>query len=183
MKFRLFRKLFGCDFSHFSKLLEFSKSCLLESIYMRNCNTVEFSDVISRKSARLRFSDIQNPSLRFLHRWMLFVLCPMAELCSVTTPKLKCLFAMVNRIKYTPVADIVEYFKNVHKMLGPIMCTSIVTQISMNLGCSEMANLSYIEGDVPILGLEHFVHAHILHEESDHSLSMKYYTLAGDPVT
>jgi hypothetical protein len=42
----------------------------------------------------------------------------------------------------------------------------------MNLGCLEMANLAYIEGDVPILGLDHFVHAHILHEEPGHSLSM-----------
>jgi hypothetical protein len=79
---------------------------------------------------------------------------------------------MVNRIKYTPVADIVNYFKNVHKMLGPIVCTSMVTWIAMNCGCLEVANLLYNEGDVPILGLGHFFHAHILREEPDHSLSM-----------
>jgi hypothetical protein len=50
----------------------------------------------------------------------------------------------------------------------------MVTRIAMNLGCSEMANLAYNEGDVPVLGLDHFVHAHILHEEPDHSLSMMY---------
>jgi hypothetical protein len=82
---------------------------------MRNFNKVEFSDAISRKFTRLRFSDIHNPSLRFLHRWMSFMLFPMVELCSVATPELKCLFSMVNRIKYTHVADIVDYFKNVHK--------------------------------------------------------------------
>jgi hypothetical protein len=81
---------------------------------------------------------------------------------------------MVNRIKYTLVADIVNYFKNVHKMSGPIECTSMVTQIAMNLGCPEMANLAYIEGDVLILGLNHFVHEHILCKEPDHSLSMLY---------
>jgi hypothetical protein len=141
---------------------------------MRNFNKVEFSDAISRKSARLRFSDIHNHSLRFLHRWMSFMLFPMTELRSVTTLELKCLFAMVNRIKYTPVADIVEYFTNVHKMSGPIECTSMVTWIAMNLGCPKMANLVYIEGDVPDLGLDHFIHAHILCEEPDHSLSMLY---------
>jgi hypothetical protein len=93
---------------------------------------------------------------------------------SITTSEIKCLFAMVNRIKYTPVADIVDYFKNVHKMSGPIKCTSMLTQVAMNLGCPEMANLAYIEGDVPILGLDHFAHAHILCEEPDHSLSMLY---------
>jgi hypothetical protein len=105
---------------------------------------------------------------------MLFMLFPIVELHSIATPELKCMFAMVNRIKYTHVADIVDYFKNVHKMLGPIECTSMVTQIAMNLGCPNMANSAYIEGDVPILGLDHIVHAHILHEETDHSLSMLY---------
>jgi hypothetical protein len=59
-------------------------------------------------------------------------------------------------------------------MSGPIKCTSMVTQIAMNLGCLKMANLAYIEGDVPNLGLDHFVHVHISCEEPDHSLSMLY---------
>jgi hypothetical protein len=174
LKFHLFGKSFGCDFSRFSELIDFSKSCLHESTTMRNFNKVEFSDVISKISAKLRFSVIHNPSLRFLHRWMSFTLFPMAELPSITTPELKCLFAMVNRIKYTPIADIVNYFKNVPQMLGPIECTSMVTRIAMNLGCLKMANLTYIEGDVPVLCLDHFVHAHILLEEPNHSLSMLY---------
>jgi hypothetical protein len=138
---------------------------------MRNFNKVEFSDTISGKSARLRFSDIHNPSLRFLHRWMSFTLFPMAELHYVTTAELKCLFAMVNRIKYTPVTDIVAYFTNVSKISGPTECTSLVTRIAMNLGYLD---LSYTEGDVPILGLDHFVHAHILRKEPDYSVSMLY---------
>jgi hypothetical protein len=165
------RKSFVHDLSHFSELLDFSKSCLLESTAIRNFNKVEFSDAISGKSTRLRFSDPHNPSLWFLHRWMSFMLFPMAELHSITTPELKCLFAMVNRIKYTPVADIVDYFTNVSKILGPIECTSLVTRIFMNLGYSDLA---YIEGDVPVLGLDHFVHAHILCEEPDYSVSMLY---------
>jgi hypothetical protein len=174
VKFHLSGKSFGCDFFRFSELLDFSKSCLPESSAMTNFNTIEFNDAISGKSARLRFSDIHIPSLRFLHRWMSFMLFPMVEMHSVTTPELKCLFAMVNRIKYTPVADIVDYFKNVHEMSGPIECTSMVTRIAMNLGCPEMANLANIEGDVPVLGLDHFVHTHVLREEPDHSLSMSY---------
>jgi hypothetical protein len=98
----------------------------------------------------------------------------MTELRYVATPELKCMFSMVNRIKYTPVADNVNYFKNVHKMSGPIEFTSMVTQIAMNLECPKITNLAYIEGDVPILGLDHFVHMHILREESDHSFSMLY---------
>jgi hypothetical protein len=105
---------------------------------------------------------------------MSFTLFPMVELRSVTTPNLKCLFVIVNSIKYTPVADIVDYFKNEHKMSGPIECTSMVTRNAINLGCLEMANLAYIEGDVLDLGLDHFVHVHILSEELNHSLSILY---------
>jgi hypothetical protein len=50
----------------------------------------------------------------------------------------------------------------------------MVTRIAMNLGCPEMANLAYIEGDVSVLDLDRFVHAHILCEEPDYSLSMLY---------
>jgi hypothetical protein len=50
----------------------------------------------------------------------------------------------------------------------------MVTRIAMNLACLEMATLAYIEGDVPLLGLDYFAHVHILREEPDHSLSMLY---------
>jgi hypothetical protein len=153
VKFHLFGKSFGCDFSRFSELLDFSKSGLPKSSAMRNIKMVEFSDAISRKSARLRFSDIHNPSLRFLHRCTSFTPFPMVELHSVITPELKCLFAMINRIKYTPIVNTVDYFKNVHKMSGPIECTSMVAQIAIYLGCPEMANLTYIEGMYLILVL------------------------------
>jgi hypothetical protein len=95
----------------------------------------------------------------------------MVELRSITTVELKCLFAMVNRIKYTPVADIVDYFTNMSKISRPIECTSLVTRIAMNLGYSDLA---LIEGIVPILGLDHFVHAHTLRKEPDYSVSMLY---------
>jgi hypothetical protein len=91
VKFHLFGKSLGCDFSHFSELLDFSKSWLPKSSSMRNFNKVELSDAISGKFTRLRFSDIHNPSLWFLHRWMSFTLFSMAELRSIATPELKCL--------------------------------------------------------------------------------------------
>jgi hypothetical protein len=68
VKFHMFGRSFNCDFTQFSKLLDFSRSCLTESVAMRDFNRMEFSDAISGKSSRLRFSDIHNPSLRFLHR-------------------------------------------------------------------------------------------------------------------
>jgi hypothetical protein len=50
----------------------------------------------------------------------------------------------------------------------------MVTQIAMNLGCPEMPNLAHIEGDISVLGLDHFVQAHILRKQPNHFLSMLY---------
>jgi hypothetical protein len=47
VRFWLSGKSFGCVFSCFSELLDFSKSCLPKSSAMRNFNKVEFSDAIS----------------------------------------------------------------------------------------------------------------------------------------
>jgi hypothetical protein len=88
--------------------------------------------------------------------------------------ELKWLFTMVHRIKYILVADIVNYFKEIYTLCGPIECTSLVTRITLNIGCPEMRNMAYIEGEVHILGLSHFVHAHVLREEPDHSISLLY---------
>jgi hypothetical protein len=139
---------------------------------MRNFNCFDFCNDISSKTARIRFIDIQNPSLRFLHRWLPFMLFPTRLLRSVTVAELKCLFAMVHRIKYTPIADIVDYFKEICTPSRPIECTSLVTRISLNIRCPEMHKVAYIEGGIPILGLSHFVHTHVLHDETDHSISM-----------
>jgi hypothetical protein len=73
--------------------------------------------------------------------------------------------------KVYPVADTVDYFTNVSNILGPIECTSLVSRIAINL---EYSDLAYIEGDVCVLGLDHFVHTHILCKESDYSVSMLY---------
>jgi hypothetical protein len=122
--------------------MDFSRNRLPKSQAMRNFNHLDFGNDISGKTARIRFIDIQNPSLRFLHRWLSFTLFPTRELYSVTVAKLKCLFAMVHRIKYTLVADIINYIKEIHTPSGPIECTSLVTCIALNIGCPEMHNVT-----------------------------------------
>jgi hypothetical protein len=171
---RLFGETYQFDFLHFSELMDFSKNCLPQSQAKRNFNHLDFCNDIFGKTARIRFIDIQNPSLRFLHWWPSFTLFPMWELRSVIVVELKCLFAMVHRIKYTPVSNIVDYFKEIRTLSRPIECTSLVTRNAPNIRSPEMHNVAYIKGDVPILGLSHFVQAHVLHEEPDHSIYILY---------
>jgi hypothetical protein len=113
VRFFLFGREFEVDYSRFSELLDFSRSCLLDPSAIKIFSRVEICVKISEKSSRIRFSDIHNPTLRFLHRWMSFTLFLMRELCSITIPKLKCLYAMVHKIWYSSVADIVDYFKEI----------------------------------------------------------------------
>jgi hypothetical protein len=75
---------------------------------MKNFSIVEFCVEISEKSSRIRFSDVYNPTLRFFHRWMSFTLFPMRDLHFVIVAKLKCVYAMVHKIRYSPVADMVD---------------------------------------------------------------------------
>jgi hypothetical protein len=125
-------------FPHFSELMDFSGNCLPGSQAMRNFNRLHFCNDISSKTARIRFIDIQNPSLRFLHRWLSFTLFPMWELHSITIAELKCLFAMVHRIKYTLVTNIVDYLKEIRILSRSIECTSLFTRIALNIGCSDV---------------------------------------------
>jgi hypothetical protein len=91
VRFCWFGETYQFDFPHFSQLLDFSRNCLPESQAMRNFNRLDFCNDIFSKTAKIRFIDIQNPSLRFLHRWLYFTLFPMRELRFVTIAELKCL--------------------------------------------------------------------------------------------
>jgi hypothetical protein len=172
--FHLFGRELKVEFSRFSELMDFSSSCLLEGKTMKNFSRIEFYVEISENPTRIRFSDIHNPTPRFMHRWVSFTLFLTWELRSVTVAEFRCLYAMAHKIRYSLVADIVDYFNEIRTLSGPVECTSLDTQIALNLGCAEMSHVSYIEGDVPILGLTHFVHTHILREEPNSSISMLY---------
>jgi hypothetical protein len=79
---------------------------------------------------------------------MPLTLFSMWELRSITIAELKYLYALVYTIWYSPVADIVDYFKVIHTLVGPILSAHLymVTRITLNLGCPEMSLVSYIQG-------------------------------------
>jgi hypothetical protein len=81
VSFHFFRREIEVNYSRFSELLDFSSSCLLNPRAIKNFSRVEFCVEILEKSSRIRFSDIiHDPTFRFLHRWMSFMLFPMGEL-------------------------------------------------------------------------------------------------------
>jgi hypothetical protein len=78
--FLLFGREFKFEFSRFSELMDISSSCMLEEKAMKHFSTIEFYDEISRKSTRIKFSDIHNLTMRSMHRWIAFILFPTREL-------------------------------------------------------------------------------------------------------
>ena len=102
VRFRLFARQYKVSYVRFGKLMNFSGS--VESRVIMNFDRVEFTEKISGKTSRIRFSGIHHPTLRFLHRWLSFTLFPTRELCSVTLSELRCMYVMVKKIWCVPVA-------------------------------------------------------------------------------
>jgi hypothetical protein len=90
VRFQFFGEIFQFDFPHFSELMDFSRNCFPESQAMRNFNRLDFCNDIYGKIDRIRFIDIQNPSLRFLNRWLSFTLFPTWDLHYVIVAEAKC---------------------------------------------------------------------------------------------
>jgi hypothetical protein len=112
--FRFFGRSFEIEFSHFSEIMFFSSSCMLEEKAWKIFSRVKFCDEIFGKSTRIRFSDIHNPTMRFIHRWIAFTLFPTQELRPVMIAEFRCLYAMVRKIRYSPVVDTVNNFGYLH---------------------------------------------------------------------
>jgi hypothetical protein len=91
------------------------------------------------------------------------MLFPMLELRSVTTPELRSLFAMVHRIKYTHVADIVDYFKNVHKCRDPSSVPPWSLGLPQILGVRKWPTWPTLRGIYLFLILTIFSCAHLAH--------------------
>jgi hypothetical protein len=172
--FRLFGRDYELSMSRFSVLMGFSKSCKIDPQAFRNLDYRSFSFEISGLPSGARCSEIHNPTLRFLHRWLSFSLFPLDDTRKVTRADFRCLFAMVHKIKYTPVLDIVEYFKAAPKREHEVQCTSMVTRIAHNLGCLEGATLIYLNGQAPTVGVDSFIRAHLMTRGGDGNLYMKY---------
>ena len=61
---------------------------------------VDFWKEISDKdsSTQPRTSEIHNPTLRFMHRWLAMTLFPRNDLRTVRVEEMKIIYAMVNKI-------------------------------------------------------------------------------------
>ena len=59
---------------------------------------------------------------------------PKDDVRTVRVDELRILYAMVNKIKITPVQEMVRQWLRNFRMSGPVECTSLVTRIATSLG-------------------------------------------------
>ena len=109
-----------------------------------------------------------------MHRWISMTINPHSHLHHVHKDELQHMYAMINRIKVSPVYGMIEHWCSFPKRVGSITMTSLVTRIAYHLGILNDAQVSYLDSERPRIGADHFVQGHILRITSDWSYVMIY---------
>jgi hypothetical protein len=120
---------------------------------------VQFWKEISDKDIchRARNSDLQLPTLRFIHRFISLTLFPRPKTQTIREDELKILFAIVNKHKISPVVAMIHQWLEV---FGPIKgdteCTSLFFRIATRLGLTNNCIVSHISESCSMMDLDFF---------------------------
>ena len=66
--------------------------------------------------------------MHFLHRWLAITLFPRSDIRPLQTDDLRLLYAMVHKIRVSPIKVLVAHWQSVFERAGPIEFTSIITR-------------------------------------------------------
>ncbi|RLM70040.1 hypothetical protein C2845_PM17G07040 [Panicum miliaceum] len=117
-----------------------------------------------------RCNDIQNPTLRLMHKWLAITLFPRDDVRTVRNHELMILYAMVNKNKVSPVKSMISQWLSNFKMTGPIECTSLVTRIASSLGVLDGNAIPYIEDPQTLIDKDYLIYGHTLKKGPNDSL-------------
>ncbi len=79
---------------------------------------------------KLRTNNIHNPTLRLVHKWLGLMLFLRADIRIVREDVLVLLYAMVRKIKVSPVQPMIKQWLENVKLSGPVECISLVTRLA-----------------------------------------------------
>ena len=125
---------------------------------------VDFWKEISDKdsSTQPRTSEIHNPTLCFMHRWLAMTLFPRNDLRSVRVEEMKIMYAMLNRTHISPILGMIVYWLGTFQRDEYVECTSLITRLARNMGLIDRALINYIPTDGAYLDYDHFFQAHMM---------------------
>ena len=96
-------------------------------------------------------------------------------MCS--SSELMCLFAMAKKIRYSPIMGMIAHWQKMIMSKSPIDITSLVTCIALYVSVLENAQVTYLpvtDEYRTFIGLDNFVHAHMMREGPGNSVFMCY---------
>ena len=137
ISFRLFHRNYEITWAELSTTLGFHPRCALSLDHAtRHCNRDDFWKSISGRNrfTQPRTNHIHNPTLRLMHKWMAMTLFPRQDLRPIRIDELKLLFAMVRKIKVSPVVAMINQWIEDIRFTGTVSCTSLVTRIADRVG-------------------------------------------------
>jgi hypothetical protein len=111
VRFRFFHQEYSLTWKDFSTLLGFDQHCLVDDNHaLIGFHKESFLESITgtESSGGARCNDIQNSTLRLMHKWVAIRCFPREDVRIVRVDELRVLYAMVNRIKFSPVKFMVR---------------------------------------------------------------------------
>ena len=84
---------------------------------------------------------------------------------------------MAKKIRYSSIIGMAAHYQKMITCKSPIDITSLVTRIAWYVGVLENAQLTYLPATdeyQTFIGLDHFVHAHMMREGPGNSVFMCY---------
>ena len=98
------------------------------------------------------------------------------RLCSL--PELQCLYAMANKIRFSPVRSMLAHWQKMIMAKGPIDITPLVTRVARYVKAMDGAEVTFLPEAVAYkyeVGLEHFLQGHMMREVPGNSIFMCYH--------
>jgi len=156
--FRFFNEQFKMTLQQFSVTLGFNKRCNLDPNTLAQCYEYDHSSwwsLISKEpvSSKNSIVSIHNPTLRFLAKWFAMVVHSRTNLRLCSLPDLQCLYAMANKIRFSPVRSILAHWQKIILGRSPIEITPLVTRVARYVKTMEGAEVTFLpETGVQIRG-------------------------------
>jgi len=123
-----------------SQHLGFEQDCELDIDHaLQNFELAKFWKLItcSNNLSVRRPVQIHNPTLGFMYFWIIVTLFPGTSVDDIGFKELQILYAMVNKIRFSPVKWLVPFWISSIAPSMPLCFTSLITRIAKSMGLLE----------------------------------------------
>ncbi|KAG2650706.1 hypothetical protein PVAP13_1NG199338 [Panicum virgatum] len=180
--FWLFNEQFEMTLQQFSVALGFYEICILDPNTLAERYEYDRSswwNVISNElvSSKNSIVSIHNPTLRFLTKWLAMVVHSHTDLRLCSLPELQCLYAMANKIRFSPIRSMLAHWQKMISGRSPIDITPLVTRVARYVEAMDGAEVTFLPETETYryeVGLDHFVQGHMMREGPVNSIFMCY---------